>query len=161
MPIPDSTELILRDIHLPASIGWWPPAVGWWLLVLLIPALIYAAYRGFKYLTRKTAIKTGRQQIVSIQNNTELTDMEKLQQLSMLLRRIAISHYSRQETAGLTGMQWLQFLEQNLQGQPFSEGAGRQLLNIPYRQSQDSKLDMESLFNLSFTWLNSLKRRHP
>ncbi|MEM7194830.1 MAG: DUF4381 domain-containing protein [Pseudomonadota bacterium] len=25
----------LRDIHLPASPGWWPPAPGWWVIALL------------------------------------------------------------------------------------------------------------------------------
>ena len=30
--MPTTTQLDLRDIHLPEAIGWWPPAIGWWLL---------------------------------------------------------------------------------------------------------------------------------
>ncbi len=40
----DFSQLPLRDIHLPGSIGWWPPAPGWWLLAgLLLAALVFAA----------------------------------------------------------------------------------------------------------------------
>ena len=32
--------LQLRDIHLPADPGWWPPAPGWWLLAAVLVALL-------------------------------------------------------------------------------------------------------------------------
>ena len=37
-PAVDVSQLPLRDIHLPAAIGWWPPALGWWLLAALVLA---------------------------------------------------------------------------------------------------------------------------
>ena len=35
-PTIDVSQLPLRDIHLPGSVGWWPPAIGWWLLAALV-----------------------------------------------------------------------------------------------------------------------------
>ena len=37
---PDS--LPLRDIHLPAPLGWWPLAPGWWIVGALVFALLIA-----------------------------------------------------------------------------------------------------------------------
>ncbi|MDH3546898.1 MAG: DUF4381 domain-containing protein, partial [Gammaproteobacteria bacterium] len=28
-------DIPLRDLHLPAEIGWWPLAPGWWLVITL------------------------------------------------------------------------------------------------------------------------------
>ena len=30
----------LRDIHLPAAPGWWPPAIGWWLLAMVVAGVL-------------------------------------------------------------------------------------------------------------------------
>ena len=29
----DPTQLPLRDLHLPETIGWWPLAPGWWFAI--------------------------------------------------------------------------------------------------------------------------------
>ena len=43
----DAVNLPLRDIHLPAPVGWWPPASGWWLLLaaLMLCVLVLALWR--------------------------------------------------------------------------------------------------------------------
>ena len=33
------TPLPLRDLHLPAEVGWWPLAPGWWVLIAIVAAL--------------------------------------------------------------------------------------------------------------------------
>jgi len=67
-----TTQLPLKDIHLPEAIGWWPPAIGWWLLAVLIPLLIVFLYWFYQRLTRKTAIKTAKNNLAAINHNPAL-----------------------------------------------------------------------------------------
>ena len=121
------TQLPLKDIHLPEAIGWWPPAIGWWLLAVLIPLSIAFLYWLYKRLTRKTAIKTAKNNLAAIKQNPALDNSKKLHELSMLIRRVAISVNPRTEVASLTGRQWLAFLDKSVTGAPFSEGCGQLL----------------------------------
>ena len=149
------TELPLKDIHLPDAIGWWPPAVGWWLLAVLIPALIVFLYWGYKRLTRKTAINTAKKNLAAIKLNPELDNARKLRELSMLLRRVAISITPRTEVASLTGRSWLAYLDQSLTGAPFTEGRGQLLADAPYRNTAPTEQEIAQLIGLCEDWLNA------
>ena len=149
------TELPLKDIHLPDAISWWPPAVGWWLLALLIPTLIVFLYWLYKRLTRKTALKTAKKALAAIQLNVELDNTQKLRELSMLLRRVAVSLAPRTEVASLTGQSWLGFLDKSLVGAPFSEGAGQLLVTAPYRNTAPSDQEITLLINLCEDWFKA------
>ena len=74
-------------------------------------------------------------------------------ELSVLLRRLSISLFNREETAGLTGDAWLQHLNTPLDGSPFSSDVGRLLCEAPYRKSIEIK-EIESLFNLCKEWIS-------
>jgi hypothetical protein len=150
-----TTQLPLKDIHLPEAIGWWPPAIGWWLLAVLIPLLIVFLYWFYQRLTRKTAIKTAKNNLAAIKNNPALDNNQKLRELSMLIRRVAISVNPRTEVASLTGRQWLAFLDKTLKGAPFSEGCGQLLAEAPYRNSPPSELEISQLFSLCEEWLKA------
>jgi hypothetical protein len=148
------TELALKDIHLPDAISWWPPAIGWWLLVLLIPTLLVFSYWLYIRLTRKTALKTAKKTLSAIKLNTELDNTQKLRELSILLRRVAVSLSPRTEVASLTGHSWLAFLDQSLSGAPFSQG-GQVLITAPYRNTAPSDQEITILFSLSEEWLKA------
>lgn len=45
-----------------------------------------------------------------------------------------LAYASRSEVAGLTGQRWLEWLDQGLDGRPFSAGPGRPLAELPYRR---------------------------
>ena len=150
-----TTELPLNDIHLPDAIGWWPPAIGWWLLAVLIPALIVFLYWGYKRLTRKTAINTAKKNLAAIKNNSALDNTQKLRELSMLLRRVAISVNPRTEVASLTGQSWLAFLDQSLSGAPFAEGCGQLLATAPYRNTAPTGQEIAQLISLCEDWLKA------
>ena len=150
-----TTQLPLKDIHLPEAIGWWPPAFGWWLLAVLIPLLIVFFYWLYKRLTRRTAIKTAKNNLAAIKQNPALDNSQKLRELSMLIRRVAISVNPRTEAASLTGRQWLAFLDSSITGASFSEGCGRLLATAPYRNTPPSELEISQLISLCEDWLNA------
>ena len=149
------TQLPLKDIHLPEAIGWWPPAIGWWLLAVLIPLSIALLYWIYKRLTRKTAIKTAKKNLAAIKENPALDNNQKLRELSMLIRRVAISVNPRTEAASLTGRQWLAFLDNSVTGAPFSEGCGQLLVDAPYRNISPTELEISQLISLCEDWLKA------
>lgn len=150
-----TTQLPLKDIHLPEAIGWWPPAIGWWLLAILIPLLIAVLYWFYKRLTRKTAIKTAKKNLATIKENPALDNNQKLRELSMLIRRVAITVSPRTEAASLTGRQWLEFLDKSLTDAPFSEVCGQLLADAPYRNTLPTELEISQLISLCEDWLKA------
>lgn len=156
---PESLISKLNPIHEPDPISWWPPAPGWWLLTILLPLLTWLVYRLYKRITRNTAIKAAKKLLVQIKQDNQRDNRQKLQDLSQLLRRTALSTANRNECAGLTGAAWLTYLDRNLQGAPFSQGVGKLLAEAPYRHSQPSANEITQLVNLCENWLNAQGRR--
>ena len=153
-----TTELQLKELHLPDSVSWWPPAIGWWIIVLVIPLLFVLGLWLYRYLTRKTAIKTARKILVDLKKNEQLNDREKLIQLSILFRRVAIS-ISKEQVAGLTGKEWLAFLDKSIKGDPFSEGIGQLLITVPYQKIMPTRDELDQLFDICEEWLKKSTKR--
>ncbi|MGZ4991889.1 MAG: DUF4381 domain-containing protein [Methylobacter sp.] len=149
------TLLDLKDIHEPEAIGWWPPAIGWWILAVLIPLLILLLVWLYKRLTRKTAIKTANNILAQIKQDQTRDNLQKLSDLSVLVRRVAISVSPRAKAAGLTGRQWLEFLDRSVKGLPFSDGAGRLLADAPYRKTPPTEQELSQLIDLCEDWLKA------
>ncbi len=145
--------LELRDIHLPETIGWWPPAFGWWILLALVLLCLYGLYRAYKKLTRKTAAKAALKLIVQIRDDEALNDLQLVEQLSALLRRIVISSPLSAQQAGLSGDAWLQHLDHSMEGRPFSDGVGRCLADAHYRQQLPENIDKAALIQLCEDWI--------
>lgn len=143
--------LPLRDIHLPAAVGWWPPAPGWWLLLglLLILGLALLALRRFR--RRRRLRRLALRQLSALE---QLPGRELATRLSRLLRQAAISHYPRHEAAGLSGAAWLAFLDRPFKDRPFSTGVGRCLADAPYRPAVE--VESAALLALCRRWLQKL-----
>ncbi len=148
-------QLVLKDIHLPETFGWWPPALGWWLLLILIPLIGFFIVWLYRRITRKTALKTAKKLLLKISQDSELADIDKLIELSALIRRVAMSLAPRFESASLTGEVWLEYLDGTVNGQPFSQGVGRYLVDAHYQKNLPKDLDLSLLFSICENWLKA------
>ena len=153
--------LELRDIHLPEPISWWPLAPGWWilaaglLLLIIIAFIIRKVYQG-RQIKRDIAAELERikQRYAETQSNVELA-----RSLSILLRRVSITCYPNQDVAGMTGEDWLHWLDQEQVNNKanktsFVSDTGRQLLSTPYLPD-DAVIDFDAqaLIQLCESWL--------
>lgn len=155
--MPPVQDLPLRDIHLPETIGWFPPALGWWLLLIFVPIVSYFLIALLQKFFRRTAIKDAQKYLKQLQNNDALTSLEKVRELSILLRRVAVSRESEAKVSGFTGRAWLDYLDCSLKDAPFKNGVGRCLVDAPYQKELPPDLDLTVLFALVQTWLNAQK----
>ena len=152
-------QLALRDIHLPETLGWWPPALGWCLLVILTPLFCVLIVWIYRRITRKTAIKTAKKLLIKIKKDSVLNDRQKLIELSALIRRVVVSNTLRNETASLTGQRWLKYLDSTVKGSPFTSGAGRFLADTHYQKTPPADLDITSVIDVCENWLKSQKSK--
>ena len=127
---------VLRDIHLPEAPGLWPPAPGWWLLAaLLLVLLALAARRGWRAWRRRRRMRALDALLrEAAARHAGAGDGAALAaELSLLLRRAA--RLAGTPAAALQGEAWLRFLDGDDPRRPFSSGAGRLLLEAPFRAS--------------------------
>jgi hypothetical protein len=101
----------LKDIHVPTSLGWWPPAYGWWLLAFTLLGLIVLlgvllVKRHQRNLARRQALET----VLTISGDTNHWPLE----LNSLLKRLVQTYQPNLAVQSLFGDPWLNFLTQAL-----------------------------------------------
>jgi hypothetical protein len=151
----DFSQLPLRDIHLPAEVGWWPLAYGWWIAIAL--AILGALVAGWRYrsLYRERAALKGLKAVAKA-----LADGRSpgvcIQRISMILRRFAMSVAATEPVAGLTGESWLKFLDSRWPRDEFSAGIGRVLIFGPYAPpDRVNSGDVSALNELCIDWVRA------
>ncbi|MCB1743390.1 MAG: DUF4381 domain-containing protein [Gammaproteobacteria bacterium] len=178
-PTPDALRG-LRDIHLPEpGPDVWLTTGGallllgilllaGWLLVPRLCQLLAAALRAHRrQRARRTALAALHAIRSRARHGTSLVEVTS--ELSVLLRRVALSRYPRARVAGLCGPRWLDFLDTHLpqdaatgRSTAFAGDAGRLLIRAPYAP-EDEQLDaprpascapqLGELFELCETWI--------
>jgi hypothetical protein len=155
-------ELLLRDIHLPDPVSWWPPASGWWLLAAIITGMIAAIFWWRRRLiTKRNAPATlARRELDSLKTAwTEHRDSQRLvNDVSTWLRRAGMSLSSRHRAASPTGDQWRQCLE-DIAGEPVFNDANDRLITAAPYQAVTDPVDGEHLLNLCERWLDATNRK--
>ena len=144
----------LRDVHLPAPIGYWPWAYGWTItgFLLLIAGGVLFFFLKRHYLNtraKRQALKllnTYQQQYVAA-TNTQVTAAR----ISELLKRVALAYFPRSRVASLQGDQWLVFLNETGRGVDFTT-VSEELLYLPYQPSKTH--DLNALFDISRQWIS-------
>lgn len=140
----DPEQIPLRDLHLPDAIGWWPLAYGWWVLIGFVICyfayLLWRAWRRWRAnRPRRIALRQLTQVQAAYRGGVDAVSLSK--QLSQLLRRAMLAYAPRDEVAGLTGQQWLEWLDRGMEGQPFTSGPGRMIGSLPYVRHDEKSAD--------------------
>ena len=155
-----NTGLPLRDIHLPDPVSWWPPAPGWWVLVLLCLILtgwLYHRYRRSQ--ARRILRHSMEHEWRTLQDRFDQHRDPQLlvQDLSVFLRRVAMSVTERNAVAGQTGSEWLLQLDELAGTRLFDSATGRQLLTAPYQPA--TEIDAGELLAISRQWLTLIEKK--
>ncbi|HRX71787.1 MAG TPA: DUF4381 domain-containing protein [Candidatus Competibacteraceae bacterium] len=158
-PMPTANPLAnLRDIHLPDAVSWWPPAPGWWLLTVLSLMIIAGLIAIWRRYRRESPRRAALTELARLRTDF-LRDGDGTAVavgVSLLLRRLALVYFHRNEVAGLVGAAWLQFLDRT-GGGGFSEGPGQALTRAPYRPSE--AFAVEELLKIAETWIKRAGKR--
>jgi len=154
-------ELALKDIHLPEVSLWWPMAPGWWLLLILVFLFIFYAPRLLRWLRWKPAKKLALRELARIRAdmNEGLDRQQVSQQISILLRRTAISYCGRAVGASITGKRWVEQLNQLSGNESFTAEQNEWLSVGQYRSS--AACDLQVMLQSCESWLNALPRKTP
>ena len=164
----------LKDIHLPATSPWWALAYGWWLLAIVVVVLLFwgvpRVMKWYQGRRRKTAMTTS---ILSAfyqlreQHQAGVDTHQLLAAHSTLLRRVAITLFPKENTAGLIGAPWIAFLDScwgnHQPPMSFSHPDMEALVKDgAYRASGDERAgeQIEELLNLTEAWLNTVVKDH-
>lgn len=153
-------SLQLKDIHLPGDPNVWPLALGWWLLIgLALILLVMLFLKTRKYL----AIRHHKKMLCDEYNDlekklTQSPDKNLIVETNILLRRLALAYYPEKNIASLTGGDWLNFLDISGKTQDFSRGAGRILIDAPYRSGQLENYNGDEFIPLIRNWVNQTIR---
>jgi len=159
-------QLPLRDIHMPVSVPWWPLAPGWWVLLasgIAAMAAVYFVYRRYRKnkgcKQRISACRAARAEldrILALASHGQ-DDARVAQQLSALLRRLAISLFPEQKVAGVTGSEWWRWLDARAQTAVFDgpDGAGARLESAAYGAVST---DIAALIDAVESWMKDVCR---
>jgi len=138
----------LRDIHLPEPVSFWPLAAGWWWLILSSAVLLITMFWLYRHFTRPNVRKHALTELAQF---TRCVNDEGSNQffidVSILIRRIAITVFGKNQVAGLAGESWLKFLDKTSGSTFFTTGNGRLLVTAPYLSNKS--LSNTRLSNMS------------
>lgn len=144
----------LRELHLPAAIESWPPALGWWLLAAIVVIAAVSALLLWRRHRRRTAFKReALAELAGLENGDDY-----LIKLNSLLKRTALVAATPTAATGdisqLSGAGWLQFLDAGLasDAEDFQHGPGQVLASGPYRPPSQLH-DSDALQQLTARWI--------
>ena len=126
----------------PPPVSMMPQTWGWVALALILLAVclfvamhLWRRYRANAY--RRYAVK----ELEAAKDDPAA--------IAAILRRTALAAYPRSDVAGLTGDDWLRFLDARVSGKDFLEGSGRLVAVAPYRATESEP----ALYAVAKDWI--------
>ncbi|MFQ3225926.1 MAG: hypothetical protein ACI8Z5_002195 [Lentimonas sp.] len=109
---PESQSLSnLQDIVLPAAPSFWPPSSGFWILVVLILMLLIAITWFITQARQRNAYRRA--------GLTLLESANTVYEINVVLKRVALAVFPREQVAALHGENWIHFMQSTCSGEQF------------------------------------------
>lgn len=144
----------LRDIHLPVAPAWWAAPETWVAAACVAVAASWMIYRRIRYRRLRRALR--ELSSLAAAHARDGNAVRLAGGLSQLLRRHAAACFPEAGVDGLSGGDWLAFLDAHGGGNAFTQGAGAVLESLPYRASGTA--DTRALIALVRQWLRENPR---
>ncbi|HEY8940132.1 MAG TPA: DUF4381 domain-containing protein [Cellvibrio sp.] len=145
----------LADIHLPDSVSWWPLAPGWWAILALLAVALIFIFLWRRRLTQNHYRTLAQQELENIYSHYQHTKNATafLHEISVLLRRTALTAHPKTFNASIKGKAWLEWLDRVCPNpaMQFNSAVGEQLLTASYQK--DPQVDATALYHLCRAWL--------
>jgi hypothetical protein len=140
----------LRDIHVPAPPGWWPPAPGWWFLAsLALAALLLLARIAWRAWARRRPIRRARDLHAALAGELRdgtITGAAYTHACNELLKRLFVHGLGIDAARRVADDRWLAMLDRALGAPEFTRGAGQILGDA--RFARDPEIDAAALARL-------------
>lgn len=131
----------LHDVIAPSAVPFWPPAPGWyWVIGILAVAALYGICAAF-IAWQRAAYR--REALAEWRACNELLPQpdrraEAIRRLAVLVKRVALSIYPRDDVASLSGPRWSAFLDQRGAGPTLGERLEAPVYDPALAESLDS-----------------------
>jgi len=147
----------LVEIVPPDSVSWIPQTKGW-LVVLLIASglLIRLGFRRLKAWFDDRYRREAEKRVIALEKSS--TPETFLSELNSLLKLTAISAFSREEVAALSGASWPAFLNAQCSAEPFGSEHRHWLANGLYRGDIPSNAEKDELARAAKQWIRQHRR---
>jgi hypothetical protein len=155
----DELLLQLKGIQAPLEPGWWPLAPTWWILLALLSV---SAFTLLFYLRQQRVNRLFERANLELQRISKLYSKDQdsralVISLSQWLRQVSLLAFPEKKTAGITGLAWVEFLDEIIGRPEFTLGPGQVFSGGVY--SLTPAVDTDGILSLCSDWLISVKPR--
>jgi hypothetical protein len=103
----------LHDIVLPPTPPLWPPGDGFWVALLLLGLALVVGWRWRRHWQRRNAYRVAGLGL--------LAQAQTVYDVSVVLKRVALAAWPREQVASLHGTEWVRFLNRTCRRCRFAE----------------------------------------
>jgi len=144
----------LRDVHLPPAPALWATTEAWYLAAAVALVITWTTWRFLRRRRLRTALRALRRLANAHAVDGNTVDLGR--GLSQLLREHAVACFPQCGVEGLTGNDWLAFLDTHGGHGRFTRGAGAVLESLPYQACGSA--DAAALIDAAACWLKANPR---
>lgn len=149
--------LELKDIQPPPEPAWWLLAPAHWVAIFSLLGIVACIWFFLRHRRANRLASLAEQELKRIRSSFAMDeDSQQLAiELSRWLKQVAILAFPARHLESLSGKGWLEFLDESLGDNSFSEGAGKVFGSLIY--SKQINPDATRLIRLCKQWLSAIK----